>query len=366
MSRLRWAAALVGMALVATATYSVERSTAAPSFNGDQVPQIDGWRADFSEDFTAASVNDQNWGPYGWGYQPVGNGAMGVYRPENTTISNGTLNLTYAYRDGQWTSAGVSGAPLFTAAGGRWEFRVRQPRAAGLGYAFLLWPAGDKWPPEIDIAEGNSNSRTVSSFYHFRTADGRERLDASRQVDDPWVWNTYGVIIEADELIFTHNGEPHSRIALDTPEKRAVVSERMWIGFQIGVMDPNAPEAEWFETVKGGVPNAETPASGTVQIDWVAHYVRDPAASGGARSDGGGGSRSDGTGDLASGDGTTATDSGGAAGGETSRSGSGDVADDQGRTRGDQGRTRGDHLWNRLREFAAGERPGLPYSVYDR
>src|SRR5918998_62620 len=66
------------------------------------------WVADYSYGFNGPH-NERKWGRYGWGHQPVGHGAMGVYKPDNVYTRNGMLILKTAYSNGQWTSAGVSG-----------------------------------------------------------------------------------------------------------------------------------------------------------------------------------------------------------------------------------------------------------------
>ncbi|TDT33036.1 glycoside hydrolase family 16 protein [Naumannella halotolerans] len=243
-------------------------------FNGSSVPDIDGWDCDFADEFDADHLDRSIWESYGWGHQTPTGGGMGRYLMANTTISDGMMRLRYGYDDGEWTCAGVSSAPTFDAVGGRWEFRVRHPRAHGIGYAFLLWPQDQIWPPEVNIAEGNCSRKRVEQFFHYGVVPNQKRENREITVGDPHDWNTFGVIIDEDALRYTHNGEVVQTIPLDTADKRVILTERIWIGFQMAPMDENAPEAEWFDTVDGGVPNSETPPEGYIDIDWVAHYVR--------------------------------------------------------------------------------------------
>lgn len=62
------------------------------------------------------------------------------------------------YENGQWSTGGAGSGDVFTASRGRREVRAKFPKAKGVGYAFLLWPAWAAWPPEIDFAEGRHRS----------------------------------------------------------------------------------------------------------------------------------------------------------------------------------------------------------------
>jgi len=222
------------------------------------------WIRDYDDDFTGP-LDDKKWGRYGWGYQPVNNGAMGVYKPENVYTHDGVLALRTRYANGQWTSAGVSGNPGFSASGGKWEVRAKMPTAEGIGYVFLLMPTDGSWPPEVNIAEGRVNGR-VESFYHWGTPSDHHRAMSVHTVNTH-EWHTYGVIFDNDRMIFTIDGDTVTGILDNVP----VTTKRMWLGFQTGAMDPHG-SASAYETVDGGVPNASTPASSEIQIAWVAHY----------------------------------------------------------------------------------------------
>ena len=222
------------------------------------------WIRDYDDDFRG-QLDNGAWGRYGWGYQPVNNGAMGVYKPENVYTHDGVLALRTSYTNGQWSSAGVSGNPGFSASGGKWEVRAKMPTAKGIGYALLLWPVDDSWPNEVDIAEGRVNGR-VESFYHWGTPDNPQRGMSVNYVNTH-EWHTYGVILEHNRVIFTIDGDNVTGILDNVP----VTTKKLWLGFQTGAMDPNG-SARDYETVDRGVPNALTPASSEIQIDWVAHY----------------------------------------------------------------------------------------------
>lgn len=225
------------------------------------------WQRDYDDDFRG-SLNDNSWGRYGWGYQPVNNGAMGTYQPDNVYTHDGVMALRTIYRNGSWSSAGVSGNPGFSAVGGKWEVRAKMPTAKGIGYTFLLMPADGSWPPEVNLAEGRVNGR-VESFYHWGTPSNHQQAASFNSDVDTHGWHTYGVILDAehDRIIFTLDGDT----VTGTLENVPVTNKRLWLGMQTGAMDPNG-DARDYETIDGGVPNSRTPADSEIQIDWVAHY----------------------------------------------------------------------------------------------
>ncbi len=239
-----------GLVLVASPSNSPAAIAASP------------WVRDYHYDFNVPQ-DDTKWGRYGWGYQPVGNGAMGAYDPANVYTHDGVLALRTRYVNGQWSSAGVSGDPSFAVAGGKWEVRAKMPVATGIGYCFLLYPDDHSWPPEVDIAEGRVND-PVQSFYHWGSENSRAMSVHSL---DTHQWHTYGVILADNQIIFTIDGDNVTGVLNNVP----VTTKKMWIGFQTGAMDPNGSAAA-YEPVPGGVPNLLTPASSEIQIMWVAHY----------------------------------------------------------------------------------------------
>ena len=249
--------ALVGGAGLATATSVARTPTAAATT----------WQRDYSDDFSSP-LSDSQWGRYGYGYQPVGNGAMGVYKPENVYTHDGVMALRTIYANGSWSSAGVSGNPGFSAVGGKWEVRAKMPYAKGIGYVFLLMPTDGSWPPELNIAEGRVNLR-VESFYHWGTPAQNYQAYSINSNVNTHEWHTYGAILDAanNRIIYTIDGDNVTGTLNNVP----VTTKRLWLGMQTGAMDPNG-SAKAYETIDGGVPNSKTPANSQIQIDWVAHY----------------------------------------------------------------------------------------------
>lgn len=216
-------------------------------------------------DTFSVPIDQTHWGRYGWNNEAPGQGAMGLWVPSNTFTSNGLLTLRTQYANGVWSSAGVSSGNLYSASGGRWEFRAKFPTSKGIQYAFLLYPTDGTWPPEIDIVEGRVNGPEVMGAYHY-DADNKQSLVF---FDNPDMsgWHTYGVIIGATTITYTFDGRPWATVT-----NPSVTTKKLWIGFQCSAMDPNG-SAKQYETIDNGVPGPLTPAISDIQIDWVAHYV---------------------------------------------------------------------------------------------
>ncbi len=219
-----------------------------------------GWRRDFFDDFTGAL--SPTWGRYGYGRQAPGQGAMGLYGLSNVFTSAGNLVLRTHYANGAWSSAGVSSGNGFAAHQGRWEVRARFEKATGIGYAFLLYPKGGSWPPELDLAEGRVNGPSVMSTLHWGPTN-QQRHNFNRVVDMT-VWHTYGVIMAANSITYTIDSQGWASF---TSSNLPITN--MWIGLQTGAM--SCPSS--YECVAGNVPSALTPATSSIYVDWVAHYA---------------------------------------------------------------------------------------------
>lgn len=226
---------------------------------------IDGWQIDYFEGFDS-SIKQTKWVQYGWGDPAVGHGCMGVMSQRNSFTRDGKLVIRTQYENGQWSTGGAGSGDVFTASRGRWEVRAKFPKAKGVGYAFLLWPKDEGWPPEIDFAEGRVNGPRIEATYHW-DPDNKQK-QASLDNHDMSGWHTYGVIVEKDHIIFTLDGKEWGRI--NHPN---VTDKQMFLGVQAGAMNPNGINKH-TETVDSGVPNPLTPAVSDIEIDYVAHYVR--------------------------------------------------------------------------------------------
>ena len=244
----------------------VKSGDSANHTNHDQnQAAIDGWQIDYFEGFDS-SIKQTKWVQYGWGDPAVGHGCMGVMSQRNSFTRDGKLVIRTQYENGQWSTGGAGSGDVFTASRGRWEVRAKFPKAKGVGYAFLLWPKDEGWPPEIDFAEGRVNGPRIEATYHW-DPDNKQK-QAFLDNHDMHGWHTYGVIVEKDYMIFTLDGKEWGRI--NHPD---VTDKQMFLGVQAGAMDPNGINKH-TETVDGSAPNPLTPAVADIEVDYVAHYVR--------------------------------------------------------------------------------------------
>ncbi|MFC0035198.1 hypothetical protein [Cardiobacterium valvarum] len=234
------------------------------------VAEYDGWKLDWHDTFDK-SVEESGWARYGWGWQTPEHGGMGRYQQSNAYTADGVLNIQNQYHNGAWTSAGISSGDTFAASGGRWEIRARFSDAKGIGYAFLLWPKSEKWPPEVDFAEGRARDPNIMGTYHWGTAADHQQDNQFLRNADLTDWHTYGAIIDPDAgtITYTFDGKPWY-----TLKNVPATSEMMWLGMQTGSQDPNGSAAQ-SESIDNAIPGAHTPAASNIQIDWAAHYRKD-------------------------------------------------------------------------------------------
>lgn len=241
----------------------------ADSANGRNtaIPEYQGWQTDWRDTFSD-SLDTTGWTRYGWGWQAPEFGGMGRYYQSNGFTADGALHIRSQYHDGEWSSAGISSGETFSAVGGRWEIRARFPDAKGIGYAFLLWPKSEQWPPEVDFAEGRVRDPQIMATYHWGTVDNHMQDNRYLQNEDLTDWHTYGAIVDPvnNTITYTFDGKPWFTLK-DVP----VTSEALWIGFQTGAQDPNGSFAQ-YESIDNAIPGIDTPAVADIEIDWVAHY----------------------------------------------------------------------------------------------
>ncbi len=259
----RWLALLLtGVALSTTqASTSALAAPAAHSWHNFAPTSLPGWQADFVDNFVGP-LNTEVWGRYGGG-APVG--AHSVYLRENVVTDqtveagDGVLTLTSKQTNGVWSSGGVSSGRGFAAAQGKWTIKAKFDRAYGVGYAFLLYPKGGGWPPEVDIIEGTMGGKEIMSTFHYGTAAQNFQEQRWLKNVDMTVWHTYGVVISGDVITYTLDGRPFASVT-----NAAAPRMPMWFGLQAGVKDCAKSTGECL--------SAATPLSSVITVDWVAHY----------------------------------------------------------------------------------------------
>ncbi|GAA0281388.1 glycoside hydrolase family 16 protein [Cryptosporangium japonicum] len=248
----RWVVlALVCALLAACGTGTVpSRESAMPT--GD----LAGWRRVLSDDFAGTRLSDR-WLAYDG--QPSGDPA-GWFDPANVTVAGGVLTIRGAYQKARkrWATGGISTRRSLKQTYGKYEVRFRADRGRGIAYAFLLWPVDDSWPPEIDFAEDNGAGRDrLFSTVH---AIGGSQIENSTAADFTQ-WHVVGVEWTPGRIAYTLDGKVwatiHDDRVPDQPMALALQSQAWYCGHT------------WQRC-----PDASTPATVNLQVDWVVAYAR--------------------------------------------------------------------------------------------
>ena len=129
----------------------------------------------FHDEFDGNNLNTTNWEALN--RQNSFNNEKQYYRPEQVTVSNGTLQITATnqplanklYRSGLITSKALYGP-------GRFEASIDLPTTQGMWPAFWLNANQVSWPQggEVDIMENRGSQPTItSSAFHWQKDPGR-------------------------------------------------------------------------------------------------------------------------------------------------------------------------------------------------
>lgn len=214
-----------------------------------------GWQRDFVDDFNGP-LNASVWGRYAGTSRS--SGSLSSYSVNNVYTSGGQLVLRTHKTNGVWTSGGLSSGKGFSATQGKWVFRARFQRAYGVGYAFLLFPKGGGWPPEVDVAEGTAGGPRVMSTLHY-DADDKQKMIFNYGVKDMSQWHTYGVILSGNTISYTLDGAVWGSFST-----YGVPKIPMWFALQAGAKNCAQSTGECTTTA--------TPVDSSIDVDWVAHY----------------------------------------------------------------------------------------------
>lgn len=234
-----------------------------------------GWQLVWQDDFNGNTID-----PNTWSYTERGNADWQKWHTSSNMcyeIGNGKLvlkGIVNPDRDAdtaRFLTGGICTKDLHAFDCGRIEVRARIKGAKGAWPAIWLLPFDYKthrWPRggEIDIMERlNHDSiayQTVHSYYTKRLKHDKapQRFVMSRI--NPDGFNTYGVDITPDSLVFHVNGKrtlAYPKIKTDLEGQYPFyIPQYLLIDMQLG--------GEWV----GPIDPAELPA--TMEIDWVRHY----------------------------------------------------------------------------------------------
>jgi beta-glucanase (GH16 family) len=173
----------------------------------------------FSDEFNTAGAPD----PAKWGYD-IGNGngwgnnELEYYtsRPENVTISNGTLKIMAikeSYSGSAYTSARMLTKNKFSTKYGKIEVRAKLP--AGVGTWPAIWMLGNNidaagWPAcgEIDIMEhkGSDQNRIYGTLHHPGHSGGNGDGSTTVVSGATTTFNVYAVEWSPSLIKFSVNG----------------------------------------------------------------------------------------------------------------------------------------------------------------
>ncbi|MCW2719862.1 MAG: glycoside hydrolase family 16 [Pseudonocardia sp.] len=164
--------------------------TAVTTTGGTTAAQMFNWGTPSKAENFDAGLAD-------WGvYNGQGHAGNGTRSPSAATVANGFLTIA---GNAQGASGGM--AWNFGAKYGRWEVRMRAPRADPDYHAvMLLWPDAENWPVggEVDFAEMSDPTRqTTDTFLHYGASNsqvhGSVDIDATRWHNWAVEWTPTGI-----------------------------------------------------------------------------------------------------------------------------------------------------------------------------
>ena len=222
---------------------------------------LPGWRQIFVDEFDGTSLS-QNWGVYDG---VPGGDPNSRWSPSHVTVKNSQLILQAYQENNKWITGGVSNH-VTAQTYGKWEVRFRADRSDEIPLAFLLWPQGGDWPPEIDFYEDGGGARSdASGFVHYKSGGPNGRSDEHRSlVADFTQWHTVGVEWTAGSVVFTLDGSAWAEVT-----GSFVPAQPMWLAMQ-------AQAGGCQRRVAIGqplCPIAGIPAEANVYIDWVSVWA---------------------------------------------------------------------------------------------
>jgi len=128
------------------------------------------WTLSFEDTFDGTALNTTKWSQgFGWGAKS--DAFDETTRPENATVSNGTLKIKMECVGTAYWSGAINTRNKFSQRYGYWEARIKVPTGtAGLLPAFWMKHNDDKWPPELDILEVFGTDRRAAFTVHYGPA----------------------------------------------------------------------------------------------------------------------------------------------------------------------------------------------------
>ncbi len=218
--------------------------TPAPTQTPDSAAVKYGWGSVVAGDefnYTGAP-NTTKWGVY----DSAGHAGKGLRRPGQWNVDGSVVTVT-------GTSTGTTGgmsAKFDRRKYGRWETRMRTgARDSHYRPVLLLWPDGDRTNcPEIDFAEGGSDTSVMRFFQHYGC--GGIQTYAITKVDTT-VWHNYAVEWTASGVTGYIDGVQFFRDSNTAHLPPGSMHESV--------------QLDWF-------PNGTATKTSTMSIDWTRVY----------------------------------------------------------------------------------------------
>ncbi|GAA1475131.1 glycoside hydrolase family 16 protein [Corynebacterium felinum] len=149
------------------------------------------------------------------------------WHPKFVDINNNTLRLWGHWDGNRAITGGVSNWGQ-THQYGQWDITMRATAHPVLSYHLLLWPASDKWPPEIDIAESfDPERRKTHSFIHYTENGHRTKQSASIDIDAT-TWHTWSVRWTPTDIHILCDNSAYAHYTGET-----IPHEPMWLAIQV-------------------------------------------------------------------------------------------------------------------------------------
>ncbi len=242
------------------------------------------WRLVWADEFNGARIDPACWAPFTErsGNNPEDEAQRFTASDRNHFVKDGVLTIR-ALRETtdvegkvkHFTSAQLMTNKLASWQYARFEARIKVPKGAGFWPAFWMMPENDRyggWPKggEVDIMEmiGREPNTNIAVAHYFDY-----RKNAHRALHASWVnpapldeaFHVYALDWTADGMVWSFDGQPYFQAkGWPTPPgggKGAPYDQPFYLIVNLSV------GGKW-----SGLPTAQTPFPGDLQIDYVRVY----------------------------------------------------------------------------------------------
>ena len=236
------------------------------SVSGVPIPTVppSGMHQVFADDFDGSALDNQ-W--YSYGGAVSGSGGIDQWSSSQVTVSDGELVLSATKQSsGSWLSGGVSSGPALNETYGAFFVRMKATAAEGVSDVALLWPSEGSGPGETDFVEDGGGAKTWSqASFHYVDNQGVWGWIHSKVTADLTQWHTWGVVVTPNQMTYYLDG---AIWAVQTSNYIPIAPRTLDIQTQVWSCSSAAVENGGFETC----PDASTPSSTQLDVDWAVAY----------------------------------------------------------------------------------------------